>query len=87
MRTMLVALLFVLFACSGDSAEPESSKAVSQTDQLASTSAQPDTVPLKVVTTVNFIADWVKNVGEDRVEATALLPIGSDPHSFQPRAQ
>ena len=87
MRTVLVALLFLLFACSGDSAGPASSNAVSQTDQTASTSAQPETEPLKVVTTANFIADWVRNIGGDRVEATALLPIGSDSHSFQPGAR
>ena len=87
MRTILVALLCVLFACSDSSSEPASPEAMLQTDQPASTAAQPDAEPLKVVTTLNFIGDWVENIGGDRVEVTSLLPIGSDPHSFKPGAR
>ena len=39
------------------------------------------------MTTVNLIADWVENIGGDRVEATALMSIGADPHTFKPGAR
>ena len=37
--------------------------------------------------TTNFVADWVQNVGGDRVEVFSLLPTDADPHSFQPGAR
>ena len=48
--------------------------------------ATPDAPKLRVVTTTNFAADWARIVGGDRVEVSSLLPIGSDPHSWQPGA-
>ena len=43
--------------------------------------------PVRVVATTNFVADWVREVGGDRVEVFGLLPVGGDPHSFQPGAR
>ena len=40
--------------------------------------------PVQVVTTTNFVADWVRVVGGNRVEVFSLLPVGGDPHHFQP---
>ena len=56
------------------------------------TGAAPTATPsqvtaVTVVTTNNIIADWVRQVGGDRVEVFALLPLGSDPHTFQPGAR
>ena len=42
---------------------------------------------IKVVTTSNIVADWVKTVGQDRVEVFSLLPANADPHTYQPGAQ
>lgn len=39
-----------------------------------------------VVTTSNIIADWVRQVGDNRVDVFALVPIGTDPHTFEPGA-
>ena len=46
---------------------------------------KPDPIP--VVTTTNIVADWVSEIGGDRVEVFSLLPVGADPHSYQPGAQ
>ena len=40
-----------------------------------------------VVTTTNIMADWVENIGGDHVEVFSLVPVGADPHAFQPGAQ
>ena len=48
---------------------------------------QMDQEPLQVVTTSNIVADWIRNVGGDRVEVTSLLPVGGDPHTYQPGAR
>ena len=47
----------------------------------------PAAEPISVVTTTNIVADWVENVGGDRVEVFSLVPVGADPHAFQPGAQ
>ena len=38
---------------------------------------------LRIVATTNIVADVVRQVGGDRIELTALLPPGTDPHSYQ----
>ena len=45
------------------------------------------TEKIKVVTTSNIMADWVQAIGQDRVEASSLLPSNADPHTYQPGAQ
>ena len=42
---------------------------------------------VRVVTTNNIVADWVRNVGGADVEVFSLLPVGSDPHTYQPGAR
>ena len=47
----------------------------------------PPAEKLSIVTTSNIIADWVRAVGQDRVDVFPLLPPNADPHSFQPGAR
>ncbi len=42
---------------------------------------------LQVVATTNIVADVVGEVAGDRVDLYAMLPIGADPHSYQPTPQ
>jgi ABC-type Zn uptake system ZnuABC Zn-binding protein ZnuA len=42
---------------------------------------------LRVVATSSIVADMVKNVGGDLIALEFLLPLGSDPHSFQATPQ
>ena len=42
---------------------------------------------LNIVTTTNFVADWVRVVGGDRVEVVSLLAPGADPHNLNPGAR
>lgn len=42
---------------------------------------------LRVVATTSIVADVVANVGGDRIALTVLMPLGADPHSFQPTPQ
>ncbi len=39
---------------------------------------------LPVVTSNTVLADFVRNVGGDKIRVRALAPAGTDPHSFQP---
>lgn len=38
---------------------------------------------IRVVTTLGIFADFARNVGGERVEVTALLPPGADPHTYE----
>lgn len=39
---------------------------------------------IRVVTTSPIFADMIQNVGGDRVEVQSIVPVGSDPHAFDP---
>ena len=49
--------------------------------------AAPAAQTLDVLTTETFLADIAQNVAGDRLKVTSLLPIGIDPHSFEPTPQ
>jgi ABC-type Zn uptake system ZnuABC Zn-binding protein ZnuA len=42
---------------------------------------------LQVVATTSIVADVVKNVGGDLIDLTVLMPLGTDPHTFEPTPQ
>ena len=89
---MALALLFAAASCSDDTGAPESTPAPSgavqtSTPAATETPAAPETPAVHVVTTTNIMADWVKNIGGDHVDVFSLVPVGVDPHTFQPGAQ
>ena len=45
--------------------------------------ARDDGDKVRVVTSLEIFADMVRNVGGERVEVEALLPLGADPHTFE----
>jgi ABC-type Zn uptake system ZnuABC Zn-binding protein ZnuA len=42
---------------------------------------------LKVVAAESFLADVAQNVAGDRAKVDSLIPIGMDPHAFEPVPQ
>ncbi|MDQ3540525.1 MAG: zinc ABC transporter substrate-binding protein, partial [Chloroflexota bacterium] len=39
---------------------------------------------VKVVATFSILADWVQQVGGERVEVVTIVPAGGDAHAFDP---
>ena len=91
MIIIAVALMLSIAACSSDDEDAEPAQTTQSQTSPAPPAAPPaapsDKPPIEVVTTSNIVADWVKNVGGDGVEVFSLLPIGGDPHTFQPGAR
>lgn len=48
--------------------------------------AAPGALPArpKAVATINILADFAAQVAGDRVEVTSLIPVGGDPHTYEP---
>ena len=42
---------------------------------------------LKIVATTTIVGDVVRSVGGENLDLNVLLPVGSDPHSFEPVPQ
>ncbi|NOY99967.1 MAG: zinc ABC transporter substrate-binding protein [Chloroflexi bacterium] len=53
----------------------------------APSSAETDDGRLRVVATTTIVGDVVRQVAGDLVDLTVLLPVGTDPHTFDPRPQ
>ena len=74
--TASLSLMFAL-ACSGATPAQVQSKPAEKTAMEK----------LEVVSTSNIVADWVRVVGQDRVDVFSLLPPNADPHTFRPGTQ
>ena len=91
---LTVALFVALAACSDDGGDATSTTAPPTPTATSAPAAAPDPTatpvesePINVVSTNNIAADWVKQVGGDNVDVFSVLPIGADPHGFQPGAR
>lgn len=88
---MLVGLLAFagIAGCSGEEEDVEETEQATEAEEVgdAEEVEGEESEKVQVVTTTNFVADWVENVGGDRVEVFSLVPTGADPHGFQPGAR
>ena len=91
---LTIALFVALAACSDDGGDATSTTAPPPPTATSAPAAAPDPTatpvqsePINVVSTNNIAADWVKQIGGDNVDVFSVLPIGADPHGFQPGAR
>lgn len=84
---ILIALSFMITACGGGAATatPAATAHDAEHEELEFAAVSlASGEKLKVVATTNIIADVIERVGGDRVDLTALVPQGADPHTFEP---
>ncbi|HMK07830.1 MAG TPA: zinc ABC transporter substrate-binding protein [Anaerolineales bacterium] len=81
----LAGVSFLLAACVGRSAPAASAVEpfLTPLDRLQPVSLA-DGERLHVVATTSIVADVVSQLGGDRIDLTTLVPIGTDPHAFEP---
>ncbi len=75
--TFGILLLVIVAACAPVGEQPQAQAP----DAPAAQSS------LKVVAVESFLADIAQNVAGDRARVDALMPVGVDPHSFEPTPQ
>ena len=89
---MALILLFAAACANGDGGEEQQTDTPAATPTTrpaptAAPTATPEPPRLSVVTTTNIVHDWVANIGGGHVDVFSLLPVGADPHTFQPGAR
>lgn len=63
----------------------ESENSMEQTNESQTNS--PDNSKIKVSVTFNAMKEFVTAVGKDKVEVSTIIPDGTEPHDFEPKAQ
>ena len=91
---LALLLLPIVAACGSESAGGSTGAAPSSAVVAPTTAPAPAAAELptdsssgkqiKAVTTMSILADMVKQVGGDRVEAENIIPIGAGPEDYQP---
>lgn len=81
----LAGLLAAAAGCGGQAATPESEHEETLPDLTAVSLAEGE--PLQVIATTSIVADVVAAVGGDAISLTRLMPLGADPHGFEPTPQ
>ncbi len=72
---LIVSLVLAgLVACAGPASQPAAPTQAPSAGQA----------PLKVLAVETFLADMAQNVAGDRLKVDSLIPIGVEPHGFQP---
>jgi manganese/zinc/iron transport system substrate-binding protein len=80
---LLLAVLFLSFACKPSASQREKGKDLQQ-EQGLSKSSKTQTAKPQVVSSVGMIADIVRNIVGDRLSSTSIIATGIDPHLYVP---
>ncbi|BAK98664.1 ABC transporter substrate-binding lipoprotein [Oscillibacter valericigenes Sjm18-20] len=85
---MLLSLLTIVSLAACGSNNPASTSAGTGTSAGSSdqTSTQ-ETSKLQVSVTFDAMKEFVEAVGQDKVEISTIIPDGTEPHDFEPKAQ
>lgn len=88
-RIVLTVTAVLLLALMGCGARPTPAGQDGDTEEippLSAVSLDPGE-KLRVVATTNIVADVVQQVGGEQIALVTLMPLGTDPHTFEPTPQ
>lgn len=80
---MCAALMFCALLVVSAGCRPAPSQPVEKSARLEAV-ALPQGGKLLVIATTSIVGDLVRTVGGERIQLSLLLPLGTDPHSFDP---
>lgn len=87
---LLLSLLMIpVFSACGNtnSSSTAGSNAESSTSSTASQASTAESKKIKVSVTFNAMKEFTEAVGKDRVEISTIIPDGTEPHDFEPKAK
>ena len=82
---LLVVLGLVLGGC-GSAGIPEEGASLDEMPALSAVALQ-EGERLRAVATTSIVGDVVRQVGGDQIDLQVLMPVGVDPHAFEPAPQ
>lgn len=80
---LLLSLTILMGATACSNGSPTEQQGSSSTESTSS--AEAEKIPVSV--TFNAMKEFVEAVGKDRVEVATIIPDGTEPHDFEPKAQ
>jgi zinc/manganese transport system substrate-binding protein len=84
----LAAMLFILPVSAQEATpSPDTGFPPFSTLQPLPDASQRDSGPLKIIASTPIIADFVRQVGGQRVLVDSILPTNADPHDFEPKPE
>ena len=86
-NSMLVAVTLAIILASNTGVALSSSSSSNNTIGAAPGANNNNTSKVKVVASFFPIYEFVKKVGGDKVDASVLIPVGAEPHDFDPTIQ
>ena len=81
--SMLIALTLVVTLVSNTGV----AFSISSNNTISAISGTNSTSKIKIVASFFPIYEFVKKVGDDKVDASVLIPVGAEPHDFDPTIQ
>ena len=83
---IIVMLLFTITGCRSATTVTEEHEYIDKMPSLSPVALSTGG-KLRVVATTSIVADVVWNVGGDLIDLAMLIPLGADPHAFEPTPQ